>query len=162
MKYVNSYLIQAFLTCPREAWLENHAILSGQDHSHLAIGRLLHETSYQRDRKEIFVDNLLKIDLIRDELICEIKKSQRHKKAARLQLAYYLYYLKKEKGVEKEGALLFPKEKRTEKVVLTDELEKEIEGILGEMEKILPRETPPPPKKIRFCKSCSYQEFCWA
>jgi len=45
---------------------------------------------------------------------------------------------------------------------LTDELKKEIEGILGEMEKILPRETPPPPKKIRFCKSCSYQEFCWA
>ncbi len=130
--------------------------------SALALGRLVHETSYPRDRKEIFIDNLIKIDLVRDELIGEVKKSQRHKRAARLQLAYYLYYLKHEKGLEKEGVLFFPKERKTERVTLTPELEEKVETILEEMKNLLATEKPPPPKKIRFCKTCSYQEFCWS
>jgi len=72
MKNISPYIIQAYLTCPREAWLEYHAISSDQDHEYLALGRLIHEVSYQRDRKEIYVDQLIKVDLLRERLVAEV------------------------------------------------------------------------------------------
>jgi len=44
-----------------------------------------------------------------------------------MQLCYYLYVLR-DYGIEAEGELLFPKEKKREKVVLTDEIIKELES----------------------------------
>lgn len=127
----------------------------------MLLGRLVHETSYLRDRKEIFVDRLLKIDLFRRELVAEVKKTSRHKEAARYQLAYYLYYLKKEKGLELKGVLLFPKERRAEEVKLTPSLEFEIEALLQEMLQVLDRPSPPKAEKIKYCRSCSFREICW-
>ena len=161
MKFVRPYILQAYLTCPREAWLEYHGIISDQDHEFLALGRLVHEGSYQRARKEIFVDRLLKIDLFRDEMIAEVKKSSRHKEAAKLQLAFYLYYLKHEKGLDKEGILLFPKERKTEKIKLTPELERKVEEMIAAMMPVLESDVPPPPTKSKYCRTCSFQEVCW-
>lgn len=161
MKFVSPYIFQAYLTCPREAWLEYHGIISDQEHEYLALGRLVHEGSYQRARKEIFVDQLLKVDLFRDEMIAEVKKSSRHKEAAKLQLAFYLYYLKHEKGLEFEGVLLFPKERKTERLRLTPELEEKVASLIEEMLPVLSSETPPPMKKSKYCRTCSFQEVCW-
>lgn len=162
MKFISPYIFQAYLTCFREAWLEFHSIHSDQDHEYLVLGRLVHETSYQRFRKEIFVDRLLKIDLFRDKLVAEVKKSSKNIQAAKLQLAYYLYYLKYEKNLQLKGILLFPKERKTEIVELTSDLELEIEKILAELKELLVREKPPPATKIRYCRTCAFQEFCWA
>lgn len=158
---INATVFYAYRICPREAWLYFHQVNPPKEHPFLALGRLAHETSYQRTRKEIFVDNLLKIDLLRGELVAEVKRSSRHTDAARLQLAYYLYYLKREKGVEMEGVLLFPKERRNEKVTLTADLEAKIESILTEMEPVLTSDRPPPLARIKYCRSCSFYEFCW-
>ncbi len=159
---INATVFYSFQVCPREAWLYHHGLSSDKENPYLDLGRLVHERSYQRDRKEIFVDQLLKIDLFRGELVAEVKKSSRHLEAARLQLAYYLYYLKKEKGLEFEGILLFPKERKTERVKLTEDLEREIEKILDRMTPILMRDEPPPVRKTRYCKSCAFFEFCWS
>ncbi len=161
MKFVSPYIFQAYLTCPREAWLEYHGIFSDQEHEFLALGRLVHEGSYQRARKEIFVDQLLKIDLFRDEMVAEVKKSSRHKEAARLQLAFYLYYLKYEKGLTLRGVLLFPKERKTEKLELTSELEQKIEKLISEMLPVLEKDSPPPCVKSKYCRTCSFFEICW-
>ena len=158
---ITATVFYSFQICPREAWFYFHHIGSDRDHEYLALGRLVHETSYQRHRKEIFVDQLLKIDLFRGELVAEVKKSSRHIKAARLQLAYYLYYLKHEKGLEFEGILLFPKERKTERVKLTPELESKIESLLNTMRPILLADRPPPARRIKYCKTCSFYEFCW-
>jgi len=162
MKFISPHVFQAYMTCPREAWLEYHSVTSDQDHEYLALGRLIHERSYERDRKEIFVDQLLKIDLFRGELVAEVKKSSRHIEAAKLQLAYYLYYLKHEKGLTFEGILLFPKERKTEKVKLTEELEHRIEEILRRMTPMLLKDEPPPARRIKYCRTCSFFEFCWS
>ncbi len=161
MLKIQPYLVQSFVICPREAWMEAHGIHGDQDQENLSIGRLVHETSYRRSRKEIFVDQLLKIDLFQKELVAEVKRSSRHKKSARLQLAYYLYYLKHEKGLELKGILLFPKERRTEKLELTPKLERQIEDLLQEMKRVLKAAAPPPPVRIPYCRSCSFLEICW-
>ncbi len=162
MIFITPYIFQAYLTCHREAWLEYHSIHSAQDHEYLVLGRLVHETSYERHRKEIFVDQLLKIDLFRGELVAEVKKSSRHIEAARFQLAYYLYYLKNEKGLNFDGILLFPKERKTEQIRLTPELEKKIEDLLSEVKELVNLPRPPPAKRVKYCRTCAFCEFCWA
>ena len=150
---INATVFYSYQVCPREAWLYFHHIDSSKEHPFLSLVRLIHEISYQRERKELFVDNLLKIDLIHNKLVAEVKKSSRY---------YYLYYLKHEKGIEMKGVLLFPKEKRKEEVELTEELEKEIERLLEEMKRVLFSEKPPPVQKTRYCKVCAFYEFCWS
>ena len=159
---INATVFYSYQVCPREAWLYFHSIDSSKDNPFLALGRLIHEISYQRERKELFVDNLLKIDLIQNRLVAEVKKSSRHKRAALLQLAYYLYYLKHEKGIEMKGVLLFPKERKKENVELTEKLEAEIQKLLDEMKEVLFSEKPPPAQRIRYCKTCAFYEFCWS
>jgi len=161
MTKIPACVVQSYLTCPREAWLMYHSLISDQDHPLLSLGRFVHEDSYSRDRKEVFVDWLLKIDILRDQLVAEVKKSSKHKEAARMQLAYYLYYLKHEKGVECEGMLLFPKERKTEEVVLTPKLERKVEDLLEEIKEVVSRDKPPPRVKIRYCKTCAFYEFCF-
>jgi len=162
MKQISPYIFQAYITCPREAWLEYHSISSNQDHEYLMLGRLIHEDSYKRERKEILIDGNVVIDMFKDELVAEVKKTSRNIEAARLQLIYYLYYLKKEKGVELNGILLFPKERKREKVYLTAELEKKIEKLEEEIRNVVLLETPPKARRIKYCKRCAYNEFCWA
>ena len=159
---INATVFYSYQVCPREAWLYFHHIESSKEHPFLALGRLVHEMSYQREKKELFVDNLLKIDLIQDRLVAEVKKSSRHKRAALLQLGYYLYYLKHEKGIEMKEVLLFPKERKREEVELTDELEKEVESLLEEMKDVLSSDRPPHAQRTRYCKVCAFYEFCWS
>lgn len=159
---ITATVFYSYQICPREAWFYHRGISSDRENPYLVLGRLVHEASYNRYRKEIFVDRLLKIDLFRNELVAEVKKSSRHKKAARMQLAYYLYYLKHEKGLTMKGILLFPKERRTEVVELTPQLEHEVEVVLSEIKKLVSQDKPPPAVKIRYCKSCAFQELCWA
>ncbi len=158
---INGTIFYAYQVCSREAWFYYHRLNPPQENELLLLGRLVHEGSYQRVRKEIFVDQLLKIDLFRDEMVAEVKKSSRHKEAARLQLAYYLYYLKHEKGIEMKGILLFPKERKTEPVSLTPELEEKITRLIDEMLGVFSSEVPPPVQKSRYCRTCSFQEVCW-
>ena len=159
---INAATVQAYLVCPREAWLLHHHIIPDQEHGLVATGRLIHQESYARQRKEIPVDNLLVIDLVEGEgVVAEVKRTSRHKEAARMQLAYYLYYLKTEKGLETKGVLLFPRERRRESLELTPELEAKVEHILAEIEELVSQPKPPRPKKIRYCKPCGYREMCW-
>ena len=161
LEKVNATVFYSYKVCRRQAWLYYHGIYSDPDFELFVLGRLVHETSYKREKKEIVVDQLIKVDLVNDKLVAEIKRSSRYIEAAKLQLAYYLYYLKRKKGMELDGILLFPKERKREKVVLTNELEKEIELLLREIGKVL-KGGIPQAERIPYCDSCSFFYFCWA
>lgn len=76
------------------------------------------------------------------------------------QLLFYLYQLKKE-GIDAQGELLIPKEKKKVSVELTDELIEKLKTAIAEIREIISKEEPPLPKKIPFCRNCAYREFCW-
>ena len=126
MKQITGTLIWYYYICPREVWLMSHELNPNQEDSFLEIGRLLQEDSYKREKKEIAVGNM-KIDLIRKGngrlIIGEVKKSSHFENSARMQLAFYLYRLKRY-GVKAEGELLIPKEKKRISVRLTSNLTK--------------------------------------
>jgi len=106
----------------------------------------------------------MKIDLIEESeegpMICEIKKSSAGKKAAIMQIAYYLYRLK-EMGIEAKGRLLLPKERKRETIELDAKLEDKIKKIVKEIEELISLDKPPALKKTKFCRKCAYFEFCF-
>jgi len=161
---ISGNLINAYCICPRKAWLYSRAMNPYSEFDNLAIGRMISEDSYQRQKKEIEFENL-KFDLVKSSagtvVIGEVKKSSKGLDAARRQVLYYLFRLK-EAGVEAEGEVLVPKERKKETVVLTPESEEELKNDIAGIEKVIKEDLPPALKKTGFCKKCAYNEFCWA
>ncbi|MCD6472600.1 CRISPR-associated protein Cas4 [Candidatus Aerophobetes bacterium] len=163
MQKITGTLIWYYYVCPREVWLMAHELNPNQEDSFLEIGRLIHDDSYKREKKEISVSNM-KIDLIKKRdgelIVGEIKKSSHFELPARMQLAFYLYKLRK-RGIDAKGELLIPKEKKKIRVELTPNIENELEKASQNIKEIINQEKPPQPAKIRFCRNCAYREFCW-
>lgn len=155
--------INYYLICPKKLWMFSHGIGMEKHSDRVDMGKLLHEESYLRGRhKEMLIDNLLRIDF--DEsagVVHEVKMSKAFERAHIYQLLYYLYYLKS-KGVDGlSGELNYPKSKRTQKVELTPEIEREIEEMLLSVRKIKASEACPEEERKTKCRKCSYEELCW-
>ncbi|HOT03985.1 MAG TPA: CRISPR-associated protein Cas4 [Methanolinea sp.] len=161
---VSGTLVNSFRACRRQAWLFSRKIEPDQSHPYLSVGRFINETTFQREKKTIHVENIA-VDMIitgeNDLLIGEIKKSMRSFTTAEIQLLYYLFTLKQQ-GVSAKGVLIFPEERRRIPVELTDEKELEIKDLLGRLHSTLALEFPPPVEKIPYCSHCSFREFCFA
>ncbi|WP_082853790.1 CRISPR-associated protein Cas4 [Kosmotoga sp. DU53] len=161
---VNGYLILSYSNCHREAWLVAHRIFPENDNTNLALGRLLHETSYEnKGEKDVVIDNI-KLDLVQEKkgktIVGEIKKSKYSLDGARDQLLFYLIRLK-EMGVEAEGLLLVPKERKRIPVILTAEEEKRIREMSDEIQKLVDGPIPPIERSQNRCKNCAYYTYCW-
>lgn len=141
-----------------------HHVTPEQDNSYIDLGRFIQETTYSRNRKEVQVGHL-KFDLVRKRdgqiVIGEVKKSSSYEQSAIMQLALYLYELR-ELGIEAQGELLFPEEKKRINVTLTPELVKKVEEAKREILRIIYLDMPPKPVKVKYCRKCAYGDFCWA
>jgi len=66
--------INYYFICFRKLWFFSHQINMEQNIELVALGKLLHENSYQRENKEIQIGPI-KIDFIgKDRIVHEIKK----------------------------------------------------------------------------------------
>jgi len=160
---IGGTLIWYYYICRREVWLMGHSIIPDQENDNIIIGKTIDETSYAREKKQINVGHS-KIDVLHMEngkiVIGEVKKSSRYRQSARMQLAFYLANLR-ERGIEAEGELRFPKEKLRETVVLDDITQTELEFIQNEIKNIMALPRPLPPEKQKNCANCAYAEYCW-
>lgn len=161
---ITGTLVYYYTICPRQVWLMSRQLSADQDDPNVAYGRFLQENVYERQKKEVTIGHL-KIDLLQSKdgqlVIGEVKKTSKVKESSRIQLLFYLAELK-EMGIEAVGELLFPEERRREKVVLDEDGEEKIKALKKKIWAIVYQESPPPPKKIRFCKNCAYREMCWS
>lgn len=161
---VTGSLVNAYIICPRKAWLMSRQINPDEENIYLYMGRILQEQSYNRDKKEIRLEHLA-LDLVyREEeslVVAEVKRSLKGIEAARMQLAFYLYEVE-EMGIEARGELRFPEERKREELILDEELRKEVEKVKASVKNIVLCENPPLPCWSKFCKNCAYMEFCWA
>lgn len=161
---ITGSLIQAYTVCPRQAWLTSRQICPDEDNVYLALGRLIDKQSYGREKKELRIGHLC-LDLVRRDnkqlVVGEVKKSSHAREAARLQLAFYLYELDA-MGIKAEGELLFPEERRKERVFLDESMSAQVLKVKMEITYLVNEEQPPPPQKSRMCSKCAYAELCWA
>lgn len=161
--YTNGIKLNYVAICHRKLWLYTRGMRMEPLSERVALGRLLHERSYEWiPRREVLIDNLIKVDVIEGEgKILEVKYSKKLSDAARLQVAYYLYYLKKIGAGELTGELRFPKERRREEIRLTDELEREVEEALKKIREIELLTVPPEAQYTSLCRLCAYIDLCW-
>ena len=54
----------------------------------------------------------------------------------------------------------YPKERKREEIVLTDEIIEEMEYILEDIVKVVNLDKPPKAIKMPYCKGCSFFELC--
>ncbi len=150
-----------YFICRKKLWWFHHGIQMERENDRVKLGKLVHENSYNRQKKEISIDGKIVLDWQSDGVIHEVKLSDKMEAAHEFQLLYYLYYLK-QKGVENlKGQIDYPKLRQTQTVELTHEKEAELETALTEMEKITAAEKPPEVEFMKICNSCSYAELCW-
>jgi CRISPR-associated exonuclease Cas4 len=155
--------VNYYLVCPRKLWFFSQNITMEQTSELVELGRLVHESSYPRERKEIQIERIVIDFSSRDGIIHEIKKGRSLEEAHRFQLLYYLYYLKQKGITAIKGEIDYPKLKKKETVELTPETERQLEEILQKIEDVLAEEQPPPRiEKLSICKKCSYYELCYA
>lgn len=161
---ITGSMVQAYAVCPRQAWLTSRKICPDEDNIYLALGRLIDQQSFGREKKEVRLGHLC-LDLVRRDnrqlVVGEVKKSSRAQEAARLQLAFYLYELAL-MGIDAEGELLFPEERRRERVILDDALSQQVARIKTEINSLINKDQPPPRQRIKRCEKCAYAEFCWS
>lgn len=159
----NGVKVNYYAICPRKLWLFSHHIRLEQDSDRVTLGRLLHQQSYrEQTRRELLIDNLIKVDLLEKQgKLLEVKYSRKLKEAARLQVLYYLYYLHRRGMTNLEGELRFPKERRREIVSLDQKGIRAVEKALKEIAKINALDSPPKVEFMSICRSCAYLELCW-
>ncbi len=157
----NGIKVNYLYVCERKLWLFDRGIQMESKSDKVLLGKLLGENSYPReDKKELLIDNLINIDIVGDDEIREVKYSSKLAHADRIQILYYLYYLK-QLGVEKQGVINYPKMRKKEEVVLTQEAEEEVLAALKRIREILSMARPPQLQRKPYCTKCAYYEFCW-
>jgi len=161
--------IKYFAFCHRRLWLFSHGIAMEKENEDVKMGSVVDEKSYKREQKQVNIDNRIVLDWVDSSVdengvltIHETKKSKSFDKAHRLQVLYYLYYLK-QKGVAARGEIDYPLLKRREDVELAAEDEAYIEKVLLDIEQVVDNpEAPSRLEKKRVCEKCAYFELCWS
>ena len=154
--------INYYFLCKKKLWYFSNNIEMEQSSDAVYLGKLIHETSYEREKKEIDIDDTIKIDFVdKDGIIHEVKKSDKVEEPHIWQLKYYLWYLR-QKGVEGvTGKINYPKLRKTLDVFLEEDDCKRIESLLNEIQEIIAGEFPPKVERMKICKKCSYGDICW-
>jgi len=161
---ITGTMIWYYYICPRQVWLISHGLEADQDDENIRIGKIIGENSYSREKKELDIGSG-KLDIIKTKngelIVGEIKKSSRFLESAIHQLLFYLFQLN-EIGIPARGELLIPEEKKKIEVMLNESNGKEIRNAIEHITHIVYQDSPPKPKKNKYCRNCAYNEFCWA
>lgn len=158
---VTGVMMQYYHVCKRELWFASRNLEIDRENPNVVRGTRVDETAYADRGRQNLRLGMVSLDLLEDGRVVEVKPSSSLTEPARMQLAYYLWYLDRVAGVEREGVLAHPTERRRESVELTPELAAEVEDAIRGIHSIVTRESPPPAEEKPFCDSCAYHDICW-
>lgn len=161
---INGTIINYYFHCKRQCYLHGNRLNMEDNSEQVKIGKAIHEERAEnKNNTEIAIDNI-RLDKLTKEYLTEVKKSDADAEAAKWQLLYYLKVLKT-KGVIRKGELEFAeKNKKDKKIIiieLTDEVEKELDKYIDEIEQLLNQDRIPECINKSTCKKCAYYEYCY-
>lgn len=161
---INGTIINYYFHCKRQCYLHGNRLNMEDNSEQVKIGKAIHEERAEnKNNTEIAIDNI-RLDKLTKEYLTEVKKSDADAEAAKWQLLYYLKVLKT-KGVIRKGKLEFAeKNKKNKKIIiieLTDEVEKELDKYIDEIEQLLNQDRIPECINKSTCKKCAYYEYCY-
>jgi CRISPR-associated exonuclease Cas4 len=162
MKKITGVMVYYNFVCTRKLWYFSNDLNMEFNSELVGIGKLIDETSYSREKKNILIDEVINVDFLKDwKVIHEVKKSKKMDEAAKWQLKYYIWTLRT-KGVEIEkGVLDYPLLRKREDVFLDKDEEEELLVVLDEIQNLIDMKVPPLVNKKSICKKCAYYELCY-
>ena len=132
-----------------------------EENENVQIGKYLDESSYEKERKHISINDEINIDFVKKSgVIHEIKKSRKIEEASIWQVKYYLYYLRLREVEIREAKIDYPLLKKVVDVGLDNSDILTIEAILIEIRKLYRTDRPPKISLNRKCKKCAYCDLC--
>ncbi len=154
--------IAYYYTCSTQLWLFSHglAIANSTETEDILIGRILHENKYKREKKEMMNRSKLDVIKLKEKVVVYEYKKGTYKRSHKMQLYFYLYQLKKKGFKNVEGYIIAPKKR--EKLILNEDIERELEDAMKAIMKIKELPDPPPPQWKSTCKKCAFKEFCFS
>jgi len=160
-EHISGTEVNYYFVCKRKLWLSSHGLEMESEADIVRKGKLTHKYSYKRKRKEIGVGRI-RIDLLEEKgMVHEVKTSPAMEEAHKYQLLYYLYNLKNNAGVIKEGVLDYPLLHKKVKVSLDEASELDLEHHLKAIADVKELPKPPVVERMRICRSCAYRDLCW-
>lgn len=165
MMSITATHINYYHICHRKLWLFAHGLNMEHTSDIVSEGKLIGENTYtERAAKytELELEGV-KIDYFdaRNNVVHEIKKSDKMEAAHEAQVKYYLYKLRQH-GIEgATGILEYPSLRHTAQVELRDQDIVDIQRWEVEILDIINREEMPAVIHKPVCKRCSYYEFCY-
>ena len=151
-----------YFICRKKLWWFHRGIQMEFEHDRVKLGRFIHEKSYGRKKKEISIDGKIVLDWNQNNVIHEVKLTDKMESAHEFQLLYYIFYLKQKSIENISGQIDYPKLKKTQEVFLNEENEAKLKEALEKMEEIVTGEDAPEVEFMKICRSCSYAELCWS
>ena len=154
--------IAYYFLCERKLWLFTHKIAMEQNSDVVAMGRFISDTTYDRKKHEIRIDNIVLDNYdASTKTIHEVKKSDKMENTHIWQVKLYISKLK-EKGIEGvKGKIDYPKLRQTVDVELFADDIARLKEIEESINKILSDDKPPEVINKSFCKKCSYYDLCY-
>ena len=155
-----------FHHCHRKLWLFAQSIQMEHTSALVAEGKLISETTYRR-RSGQYMEMALgpvKVDFFdaKNKVIHETKKSNKRDDLHLWQLKYYLFVFELAGMEGVSGVLEYPKLRLKETVFLTDADRAYLKEIIHRVNAVKKLEKCPDKLDRKYCKNCSYLEFCWS
>lgn len=160
--HVTGVMMQYYVVCKRELWFASRHLEIDRDNAAVVRGTQVDESAYEEKRRNVSIDGTIAIDVLDDGRVMEVKPSSSLVEPAKLQLSYYLWYLDRIVGVEREGVLAHPTERERETVELTEDRAERVESVIRGVHEVVTTDSPPPAEEKPFCESCAYHDFCWS
>ena len=161
LEKITGGMVYYYFVCKRKLWFFIHGIAMEDENENVQIGKYLDESSYEKERKHIAINNEINIDFLKKTgVIHEIKKSRKIEEASVWQVKYYIYYLKTREVEIGEAKIDYPLLKKVIEVELDDRDICVLESTLDEIHKLYEDERPPKVSLDRKCKKCAYCDLC--
>ena len=155
-------MIYYYFICERKLWYFLNEINMEQNNELVSIGKILDETTYSREKKNIMIDNTINIDFIKNGAVLhEVKKTKAIEEAGIWQVKYYMYYLEK-RGIKNIKAQIdFPLLRETKEIILEESDRETLENIIKNIEELSKTDIPPKEIESKICKKCAYYDLCY-
>ncbi len=159
---VTGIMIYYYFICERRLWYFINQINMEQNSELVKIGKIIDETTYTREKKQILIDNTINIDFIKNGAVLhEVKKTKSIEDAGIWQIKYYMYYLQN-KGIENIQAKIdFPLLREAKEVILEEKDKDILKNVIQNIEEIAKKDKPPKCIDSKICNKCSYFDLCY-
>lgn len=158
---ITGIMVYYYFVCQRKLWYFCSGITLEQFNEDVAIGRMIDQESYQKERKHLGIRNTINIDFVKEKKeIHEIKKSRSIEEASINQVKYYLWFLEQLGVSGIRGVIDYPLLKVRKEVELETTDYGWMEAVLEDIHQIRNECTPRPFVRMKICKKCAYYDLC--